>query len=85
MIKMALRPVHTCIVCQVVTTASSLETACGQIERIEINYDTHPTWLDRVWADHSQSASTTHFFKKGFLNFDILIEKCNRNWSYVRK
>ncbi len=33
---------------------------------------------------HAQAEHATHFLK-GFLNFDILIEKYNRNWSYVWK
>ncbi len=36
-----LRPVHNCAVCHAVTIAFGLETAHGQIEYIEIYYDTH--------------------------------------------
>ncbi len=36
-----LRPVHICMVCHTVTTTHSLETACGQIEHIEINHDAY--------------------------------------------
>ncbi len=54
-----------------------LETEHGQIEHVEINYDA-PTQSDSV-----QSASTSQFLS--FFNFDILFEKCHRNWIYVRK
>ncbi len=37
-----------------------------------------------VQADHIQSASTT-LFKRIFKNFHILVEKYDRNWSYVKK
>ncbi len=43
-----LRPIHTCGVCCVVTTSCDLETTCGQIEHIKINYDTSTR------SDHTQ-------------------------------
>ncbi len=45
-----LRPVHTRVVYHAVTTSRGLKTACGQIEHIEINYDTH-TNADRIRSD----------------------------------
>ncbi len=45
--------------------------------------DCAPADLPRRICPHMVCQYDT--FLKGFLNFDILIEKCNRNWSYVRK
>ncbi len=57
------------------------------------------TWSDwthknKLWCSHQRDQTTCrwtacgllvrHIFKRGFSNFDILIEKCNRNWSYVK-
>ncbi len=71
------RPVHTCAVCHVVSTAR------GQVNT-EINYDTLMR-SDHTQAEHLWVCQYDKFLIFFFLNFDILIEKCNRNWSNVRK
>ncbi len=56
----------------------------SQIEHTEINYDTH-TKIVRPCAGRMRMVCQYHTLKSFFLNFDILIEKCNRLWSNVRK
>ncbi len=68
-------PVHTCAVCNTVKTAHDLETACGQVEHIKINYDANTNEV-RPHADRTHVVFQYDAFLIGvfFLNVDILLK-----------
>ncbi len=61
-----LRPAHSCVVCNTIATPHGLETACDQIEHVEINCDAHTNAARPCAGRTHVVCQYGTFFNRGF-------------------